>query len=102
MSWQPIETTSPEKAVERYRAYYNACKQGFWRRTGQWVPATWEKREVPEWFIRAKTEQPAGRLAQRSVEIDRVHALENAVSARFFDVPNIEINLHPQTITLTL
>lgn len=47
-------TASPEKAVERYRAYYNACKQGFWRRpSGKWVPATWEKREVPEWFIRA-------------------------------------------------
>ncbi len=44
---------SPEKAVERYRAYYNECKRGFWRRTGQWMPATWEKREVPEWFVRA-------------------------------------------------
>ena len=37
----------------------------------------------------------AGGLAQRSVEIDRVHALENAVGARLFDVPNIEIDLHP-------
>lgn len=46
-------TASPEKAVERYRTYYNECKQGFWRRMGQWVPATWEKREVPEWFVRA-------------------------------------------------
>ena len=47
-------TAPPERAVERYRAYYNECKQGFWRRTGQWVPATWGKREVPEWFVRAQ------------------------------------------------
>ena len=46
-------TASPERAVESYRAYYNECKQGFWRRTGQWVPATWKRREVPEWFVRA-------------------------------------------------
>ena len=46
-------TAPPERAVERYRAYYNERKQGFWRRTGQWVPATWGKREVPEWFVRA-------------------------------------------------
>lgn len=44
---------SPEKTVECYRAYYNACKQGFWRLPGLWVPATWSKREVPEWFVRA-------------------------------------------------
>ena len=43
----------------------------------------------------ARPEQPADRLAQRSVEIDRVHALENAVSARLFDVPNIEIHFDP-------
>ena len=43
----------------------------------------------------AGTEQTTDGLAQRSVEIDRVHALENAVGARFFDVPNIEIDLHP-------
>ena len=44
-------TAPPEHAVERYRAYYNACKQGFWRQPSRkWVPATWEKREVPEWF----------------------------------------------------
>ena len=43
----------------------------------------------------ARAEQPAGRLAQSPVEIDQVHALENAVGARFFDVPNIEIELHP-------
>lgn len=39
----------PSIAVERYRAYYNACKQGFWRQ-GTWVPVTWSKREMPEWF----------------------------------------------------
>ena len=43
-------TASPSVAVERYRAYYNQCKQGFWRQ-GIWVPATWGKREVPEWFV---------------------------------------------------
>lgn len=42
----------PSVAVERYRTYYNACKQGFWRQS-TWVPATWSKREVPEWFVRA-------------------------------------------------
>ena len=46
-------TASPERAVESYRAYYNECKQGFWRRTGQWVPATWGSRDTPEWFVRA-------------------------------------------------
>ena len=45
-------TASPSVAVERYRAYYNQRKQGFWRQ-GTWVPATWVKREVPEWFVRA-------------------------------------------------
>lgn len=39
----------PSVAVERYRAYYNAYKQGFWRQ-GTWVPVTWSKRDVPEWF----------------------------------------------------
>lgn len=43
-------TASPEKAVECYRAYYNHRKQGFWRQD-TWVPATWGKREVPEWFV---------------------------------------------------
>ncbi len=42
----------PSVAVERYQAYYNECKQGFWRQ-GTWVPATWGKRDVPEWFVRA-------------------------------------------------
>ena len=41
----------PSVAVERYRAYYNKCKQGFWRQ-GTWVPSTWTKRDVPEWFVR--------------------------------------------------
>lgn len=47
-------TASPERAVGRYRAYYNERKQGFWRKTGLWVPATWGKREVPEWFVRVQ------------------------------------------------
>lgn len=50
---QGASPAAPARAVERYRAYYNECKQGFWRQTGQWVPATWNKREVPEWFVRA-------------------------------------------------
>lgn len=50
---QGASPAAPARAVERYRTYYNECKQGFWRRMGQWVPATWEKREVPEWFVRA-------------------------------------------------
>ena len=49
---EPLATS--ERAVERYRAYYNECKQGFWRQpSSKWVPATWNKREVPEWFVRA-------------------------------------------------
>lgn len=43
----PIAT--PSVAVERYRAYYNHSKQGYWR-LGKWVPAKWSKRDIPEWF----------------------------------------------------
>ena len=42
-----------EDGVEFF-GHYNECKQGFWRQpSGKWVPATWNKREVPEWFVRA-------------------------------------------------
>ena len=50
----------------------------------------------------AGTEQTTDGLAQRSVEIDRVHALENAVGARFLDVADIKINFDPQAVALPL
>ena len=50
----------------------------------------------------AETKPPADELAQRSVEIDGVHALKDPIRSSLFDIPNIEIDLHPQTIALTL
>ncbi len=50
----------------------------------------------------AGTKQPADRLAQRSVEINGVHALKYPIRPSLFDIPNIEIDLHPQAVALTL
>ncbi len=50
----------------------------------------------------AETKQPADRLAQRPVEVNGVHALKVLVRSSLFDIPNIEIDLHPQSIALTL
>ena len=45
-----------DPCVAAYRAYYRAEKRGYWRKSrnpakpSTWVPATWTRRDPPEWF----------------------------------------------------